>query len=100
MTHPRALPEPEGVPGSTSDGSVLELARVWITPNGPAIFVRPAFEDPKAMGEMLAELCWHFAHAYEQNGGFTNAEAKAAMMAGWLQGHANGEAEALKRARQ
>ena len=100
MTHRYALPEPEGIEGSATDGSVLELTRVWIGPDGPAILCRPAFEDPKAMGEMLAELCWHFAFAYEQNGGFTHAHALAALKAGWAQGHANGEAEALRRAQQ
>ena len=100
MSHKFALPEPEGIENSATDGSVMELTRVWIGPTGPAILCRPAFEDPRSMGEMLAELCWHFAHAYEQNGGFTNAEAKAALIAGWTQGHANGEAAALERARQ
>ena len=98
MTHKFALPEPEGIANSATDGSVVELTRVWIGPQGPTILCRPSFEDPKAMGEMLAELCWHFAHAYEQRGDFTNAEAKAALMAGWLQGHANGEAAALQKA--
>ena len=100
MTHPAALPEPEGVANSATDGSVVELTRVWIGPQGPMILCRPAFEDPKAMGEMLAELCWHFAYAYEQRGGFTQREALDALKSGWSQGHANGEAAALKRAEQ
>lgn len=98
MTHPGALPEPEGLANAATDGSVIELARVWIGPQGPTILCRPAFEDPRAMGEMLAELCWHFAYAYEQDGRFTNDEAKALLKEGWTRGHANGEAAALKKA--
>lgn len=99
MTHPFALPEPNEI-RTVTDGTAVELARVWIGPQGPSIFCRPAFDNPSTMGEMLAELCWHFAYAYEENGGFTRAEALAALKAGWTQGHANGEAEALKRAQQ
>ena len=100
MTHKFALPEPEGIADSATDGSVLELTRVWISPQGPVILCRPAYDDPRAMGEMLAELCWHFAHAYEQRGGFTQAEAREALKAGWLTGHANGEAAARQGAPQ
>ncbi len=100
MTHKFALPEPDGIESSPTDGSVLELTRVWIGPQGPAILCRPAYEDPRAMGEMLAELCWHFAFAYEQNGGFTHAEALAALKEGWTRGHANGDVAAAQRAQQ
>ncbi len=100
MTHKFALPEPDGIETSAEDGSVLELTRVWIGPQGPAILCRPAYEDPKAMGEMLAELCWHFAHAYEQRGGFTHREALEALKAGWTSGHANGEAALSRRTPQ
>ena len=95
MTHPYALPEPDEI-GTVTDGTAVELTRVWIAPQGPAIICRPAFDDPRAMGEMLAELCWHMAFAYEKTGQFSNADAKAALKAGWDQGHANGEA-ALKK---
>ncbi|MES2860785.1 MAG: DUF5076 domain-containing protein [Pseudomonadota bacterium] len=100
MTHAYALPEPDGIATAPTDGSVLELTRVWIGPNGPTILCRPAYEDPRAMGELLAELCWHFAYAYEQRGGFTQAQALEALKQGWAQGHANGEAAALKRVAQ
>ncbi|MFC5343837.1 DUF5076 domain-containing protein [Brevundimonas staleyi] len=97
MTHPYALPEPDEV-GAVTDGSAVELTRVWIGPQGPAIICRPAFDDPSTMGEMLAELCWHFAYAYEKNGGFTQEEAKALLKEGWARGHANGEAAAAAKA--
>ncbi|MFN3931275.1 MAG: DUF5076 domain-containing protein [Brevundimonas sp.] len=92
MSHPYALPEPAGVETAPADGSVLELARVWLSPNGPAIMVRAAYDDPRAMGMMLAELCWHFAYAYEQKGGLTQRQALEALKRGWLEGHANGDA--------
>ncbi|MDY6923443.1 MAG: DUF5076 domain-containing protein [Pseudomonadota bacterium] len=92
MTHKYALPIPPGADEAPADGSVLELARVWVSPGGPAITVRPAYDDPRAMGMMLAELCWNFAHAYEQKGGFTQRQALDALKQGWLDGHANGDA--------
>jgi len=98
MTHKYALPEPPNVSGSAEDGTVLEIARVWIHPTDPAIMVRPAFQDPRAMGEMLAELCWNYAYAYEQKGGFTQAQALQALKQGWTQGHANGDAAEQQRA--
>ena len=97
MSHPYALPEPNGV-GPITDGTAMELTRVWVSPQGPAILCRPAFEDPRSMGEMLAELCWHFAYAYQQTGRFTEEEAKALLKEGWAQGHTNGEAAARQKA--
>ena len=93
MTHRYALPEPTGIETAPTDGTVIEIARVWINKGAPAIGVRPAFDDPRAMGRMLAELCWHFASAYEQRGGFTQAQALQALKQGWTEGHANGDAK-------
>ncbi len=92
MTHKFALPEPQGLDAAPVDGSVMELARVWVSPKGALITVRPAYDDPRAMGMMLAELCWNFAHAYEQKGGLTQRQALDALKQGWLEGHANGDA--------
>ncbi len=100
MSHRYALPEPQGVDQAPEDGSVLELARVWISPSGPAIGVRPAYDDPRAMGQVLAELAWHFAYAYEQRGGFTQAQALESLKQGWREGHANGDAAQKQRAAQ
>ncbi len=100
MSHKFALPEPKGIETAPEDGSVFELARVWIGPKEPAILVRPAFEDPRATGEMLAELCWHFSLAYEQQGTGKAADIRALLTEGWVRGHANGEAELLRRAGQ
>ena len=97
MTHRFALPVPVGIDTSPEDGSVLELTRLWITPEGPAAMCRPAYEDPKAMGQVLAELAWHFAHAYEQLGGFSHADALTALRTGWVEGHEMADAELLKR---
>ena len=97
MTHKYALPEPVGIDTAPEDGSVLELTRVWATPEGPSILCRPAYEDPRAMGQVLAELAWHFAHAYEQMGGIGHADALAALRAGWTEGHQNADAALLKR---
>lgn len=96
MTHPRALPEPNQVKGSPEDGTVLEVARVWINQGQPAITVSPAYNDPRMMGMMLAELCWNFAWAYSQKDGISEEAARDALKEGWVQGHLNGEANRAK----
>ncbi|HZW15250.1 MAG TPA: DUF5076 domain-containing protein [Brevundimonas sp.] len=92
--HKFSLPLPDRVVGSTEDGTVGEVARVWVNKGAPEIVVRPAFDDPRAMGSMLAEVCWNFAYAYEQRGGITQAEALEALRQGWTEGHARGDANA------
>ncbi|MGV8929588.1 MAG: DUF5076 domain-containing protein [Brevundimonas sp.] len=94
--HKYALPQPHGIDQAPEDGSVLEVARVWINPAHPSIMVRPAYDDPRAMGKMLAELCWNFAEAYRQRGDQTREQALEALKAGWKEGHANGEANARR----
>ena len=98
--HKFALPLPDRVVGTAEDGNTGEVARVWIANGNPEIIVRPVFEDPTAMGQMLAELCWNFAYAYEQRGGITQEKALAALRQGWVQGHAQGDANAKQRASQ
>jgi len=99
MTHKYALPEPRGVDTAPEDGTVMEVASVWINNTLPVIMVRPAYDDPKDMGHLLAELCWNFAHAYEKRGGMTQAQALEALKVGWIQGHKSGD-ETLKKASQ
>jgi hypothetical protein len=97
MSHSKALPEPDPVKGSPEDGTVLEVARVWINQGQPSIIVSPAYNDPRMMGMMLAELCWNFAWAYSQKDGTTQKEALDALKEGWVQGHLNGEAHAASK---
>ena len=97
MTHARSLPVPEPVVGSPEDGTVLEVARVWINQGRPSIVVSPAFDDPRVMGMMLAELCWNFAYAYAQKDGIPEAQARELLKEGWLEGHRNGEANLAQR---
>ena len=91
-SHKFSLPQPDRIDGTAEDGSVLELARVWVCGGQPEIIVRPAFDDPKIMGQMLAELCWNFAHAYERRGGMSAFEALDKLREGWAEGHRLGDA--------
>jgi hypothetical protein len=100
VTHKYALPEPPPVADMPEDGTVIEVARVWIGPKTPTVLVRPIYDDPKAMGMVLAQLCWNFAHAYETQGGFTHAQALEALKEGFGIGLANGEAAEKQRAAQ
>lgn len=97
MTHKYSLPEPNAVIGGPDDGQTLELARLWWNRDTPEAVVRPAMSDPKMMGNLLAELCWHFADAYARHGGVPQAEAMKALRAGWTEGHARGDAAAATR---
>ncbi|MBU1347448.1 MAG: DUF5076 domain-containing protein [Alphaproteobacteria bacterium] len=97
MTHKYSLPEADAVQTGAEDGSILELARIWATPEGPLIMVRPAYDEPRAMGQVMAELCWNFAEAYSQEGKMSHAEALAALRQGWVEGQANGDAAQKQR---
>ncbi len=97
MTHKHALPEPYPVVGAPEDGTVMEVARVWINGGQPAIFVRPAYDDPRAMGVLLAELCWQFSDAYQEHRGVSQKEALEALKQGWIEGHRRAEAGQAQR---
>lgn len=88
----RALPVPEGL--NAPEDQVLELIRVWWNGTGPVMNIRPALQEPGNVGVVLAELAWHFSHAYAEHHGFDQAEAFKAIGQSWDRAHAQAAANA------
>lgn len=81
----KALAIPEGLDGA--DEQVLELIRVWWNVDGPRMNIRPALREPANMGVVLAELAWHFSHAYAEMHGFDQPTAFKAIRDSWDAAH-------------
>jgi len=88
----RALPIPEGL--NAPDDQILELVRVWWNGTGPVMNIRPALQEPANIGVVLAELAWHFSHAYAEHHGFDQAKAFQDINDSWNRAHAQAVANA------
>ena len=79
-----ALPVPDGVP-STPDDAVTELIRVWWNRDRTAMNIRPVLTDPHMVGEILAELAWHFSNGYAERQGLDRDATLATIRKGWTE---------------
>ena len=70
----------------------IELARVWWNGTGPIMNIRPALAEPGNIGVVLAELAWHYSHAYAEHHGFDQAVAFKAICDSWDAAHAKAQA--------
>lgn len=86
----RSLPVPEGL--DAPDDQIIELARVWWNGSGPIMNIRPALAEPGNIGVVLAELAWHYSHAYAEHHGFDQAAAFKAIRDSWDAAHAQAAA--------
>ena len=82
----RSLPIPEGL--DAPEDQIIELARVWWNGTGPIMNIRPALAEPGNIGVVLAELAWHYSHAYAEHHGFDQAVAFKAICDSWDAAHA------------
>ncbi len=58
------------VPDSVaSDPDAVEMLRLWWSRGEPVMAIKPAFEDPKAYGGMLAIAARNIAHVYHMSKG-------------------------------
>ena len=71
---------------------IIELARVWWNGTGPIMNIRPALAEPGNIGVVLAELAWHYSHAYAEHHGFDQAVAFKAICDSWDAAHAKAQA--------
>ncbi len=65
-----------------ADSKAIELFRFWWSNNEPVMAIKPAFDDPKAFGHMLAIAARNIAHVYHQGKGADEAETYKLVMAG------------------
>lgn len=78
------LPVPDGVP-SAPDDNVTELIRVWWNVDRTAMNIRPVLTDPYMVGEILAELAWHFSNGYAARQGLDRDATLAKIREGWTE---------------
>ena len=94
----RALPIPDGL--NAPEDQVIELARVWWNGAGPIMNIRPALAEPGNIGVVLAEVAWHYSHAYAEHRGLDQATAFKAICDSWDAAHAKAAATAQKESAQ
>ncbi len=73
------LPKPPDVEGATQ---AVEVLRLWFIDGKPAATVWPAFEDPRWMGVVIADLLKDIAKTYEAAGTMSAARAYDAIHGG------------------
>ena len=78
-TTSEGLPKPPGVDGAAQ---AIEVMRLWMVDGKPAATVWPAFEDPRWLGVVLADILRDVARTYEQAGLMSASRAYNAMYGG------------------
>jgi hypothetical protein len=47
-----------------ADPEAIEITRMWWSKGEPVMSIKPAFNDPKQYGQLLAVAARHMAHGY------------------------------------
>lgn len=58
-----------------ADPEAVEFTRMWWSKGEPVMSIKPAFNDPKMYGEMLAIAARHMAHGYAVRHGHNEKQA-------------------------
>lgn len=64
------------------DGEAVEIIRIWWSKGEPVMSVKPAFNDPRQFGRVLAMAAHHMAHAYKVRHGHDEKQAYNKILAG------------------
>lgn len=91
----RALPIPPDLVEQEINPYMQELIRVWWDGQQPRSLVRPAFDDPRMVGAMLAELSHYFAQGYAQKDGRDAEEVLTDIRGRWDEIHNTGVMKGL-----
>jgi len=65
-----------------SDPDAIEFTRMWWSRGEPVMSVKPAFDDPRTYGQMLAYAAKHMAHGYAVRHGMDEKQAYSKILAG------------------
>lgn len=65
-----------------ADPNAIEIIRIWWSANEPVMAVKPAFNDPKQFGALLAIAAKHMAHGYAVRHGHNEREAYQRILQG------------------
>ena len=74
------LTTPESV---ASDPDAVELTRMWWSKGEPVMSIKPAFNDPRQYGHMLALAAKHMAHGYAVRHGHDERQAYNLILEGF-----------------
>ena len=70
---------PESV---ASDPKAIEITRIWWSKGEPVMSIKPAFNDPRMYGRVLAMAARHMAHGYAVRHGQDETQAYNRILAG------------------
>jgi len=65
-----------------SDPSAVEILRIWWSRGEPVMAIKPAFNDPRQFGQVLAYAAQHMAHGYNVRHGHDEKQAYNKILAG------------------
>lgn len=65
-----------------ADPEAVEFARMWWSKGEPVMSLKPAFNDPRQFGQMLALAAKHMAHGYAVRHGHDEKQAYNRILAG------------------
>lgn len=88
----QALPIPDEVLALEDTEDAIEFIRAWWDGGQPRMMIRPAFSNPEVVGNILAELSWHFSNAYAQKHGLDQTQTFQAIRTAWSDAHARADA--------
>ena len=73
------LTVPESV---ASDPDSIEMLRFWWSHGEPVMVIKPAFDDPRSYGAILAVAARNIAHVYHQTKGLDEDETYRQVLSG------------------
>jgi hypothetical protein len=65
-----------------ADAQAVEILRIWWSKGEPVMSIKPAFNDPRQFGQVLALAAKHMAHGYNVRHGHDEKQAYNAILAG------------------
>ncbi|MDP1528445.1 MAG: DUF5076 domain-containing protein [Rhodoferax sp.] len=65
-----------------SDAAAIEILRIWWSRGEPVMAIKPAFNDPRQFGQVLAYAARHMAHGYNVRHGHDEKTAYNKILAG------------------
>lgn len=65
-----------------ADAEAVEIIRIWWSRGEPVMSVKPAFNDPRQFGQVLALAAKHMAHGYNVRHGHDERQAYNKILAG------------------
>lgn len=65
-----------------ADAEAVEILRIWWSKGEPVMSIKPAFNDPRQFGQVLALAAKHMAHGYNVRHGHDEKQAYNKILAG------------------